>query len=93
MVLLAFAWISNSQLVLNSTLKQKAVCWDRYEYIIEVDSWSLIVKEIENTYDDKYIKLIYHGHTLPCLHTFYHCLVPRRIMFNLVNPFFHWTYV
>ena len=64
----AFAWISNSQLVLNSTLKEKAVCWDRYEYIIEKDRWSLIVKEIENTYDDKDNKLIYHGHTLPCLH-------------------------
>ena len=64
----AFAWISNSQLVLNSTLKEKAVCWDRYEYIIEKDSWSLIVKEIEITYDDKDNKLIYHGHTLPCLH-------------------------
>ena len=64
----AFAWISNSQLVLNSTIKEKAVCWDRYEYIIEKDSWSLIVKEIEITYDDKDNKLIYHGHTLPCLH-------------------------
>ena len=64
----AFAWITNSQLVLNSTLKEKAVCWDRYEYIIEKDSWSLIVKEIEITYDDKENKLIYHGHTLPCLH-------------------------
>ena len=30
--------------------------------------WSLIVKEIETTYDDKDKKLIYHGHTLPCLH-------------------------
>ena len=49
-------------------LKEKAVCWDRYEYIIEKDSWSLIVKEIEITYDDKVNKLIYHGHTLPCLH-------------------------
>ena len=33
----AFAWIANSQLVLNSTLKEKAVCWDRYEYNIEKD--------------------------------------------------------
>ena len=64
----AFAWIANSQLVLDSTLKEKAVCWERYEYIIEKDSWSLIVKEIEITYDDKNNKLIYHGHTLPCLH-------------------------
>ena len=44
----AFAWIANSQFVLNS---KKAVCWDRYEYIFEKDSWSLIVKGIEITYD------------------------------------------
>ena len=36
----AFAWITNSPLVLNSTLKETAVCWDRYETIIEKDSWS-----------------------------------------------------
>ena len=64
----AFAWISNSQLVLNSIRKEKYVCWDRYEYIFEKDSWSLIVKESETTYDDKDNKLIYHGYTLPCLH-------------------------
>ena len=57
----AFAWIANSQLVLNSTLKEKAVCWDRYEYNFEKDSWSLFVKEIEITYDDKDKNLIYHG--------------------------------
>ena len=33
----AFAWITNS-LVLNSTLKGKDVCWDRFENIIEKDS-------------------------------------------------------
>ena len=33
----AFAWIANSQLVLSSTLEEKAVCWDRYEYNIEKD--------------------------------------------------------
>ena len=53
----AFARITNSQLVLNSTL-EKAVCWDRYEYIINKDCWSLIVREIESTYDDKDYKLI-----------------------------------
>ena len=31
----AFAWIANSQLVLNATLKEKNVCWDRYEYFIK----------------------------------------------------------
>ena len=64
----ASAWIANSQLVLNSTLKEKAVYWDRYEYIIEKDSWSLIVREIEITYDGKDTRPIYHRHTLPCLH-------------------------
>ena len=64
----AFAWIANSQLVLNSTLKEKAICWNRSEYNIEKDSWSLIVKENEINYDDKDNKFIYHGHTLPCLH-------------------------
>ena len=64
----AFAWITNSQLVLNSTPEEKAVCWDRYEYIIEKDSWSLIFREIEITYDDKDNKLFYHGHTLHCPH-------------------------
>ena len=47
-----FAWIANSQLVLNSTLREKAVCWDRYDYNIEKDSWSLIIKEIVITYDE-----------------------------------------
>ena len=62
----AFAWIANSQKILNSTLKEKAVSWDRYEYIIEKDSWPLNVKEIEITNDDDEDNyLIYHGHTLP----------------------------
>ena len=64
----AFAWITNSQLILNSTPPEKAVCWDRYKYIIEKDSWSLVVQKIELPYDEKDIKIIYHGHTLPCLH-------------------------
>ena len=64
----SFAWISNSHLVLNSTLKEKVVCCDRYGYIIENDSWSLIVRELELTYDDEDNKLIYHGNTLTSLH-------------------------
>ena len=63
----AFAWITNFQLVKNSTPKEKAVGWYRYEYIIEKGSWSLIVKEIELSYDDKDTKLIFDGHKLPCL--------------------------
>ena len=39
----AFSWIANSQLVINSFPREKAVGWDSYEYIIEKDSWSLIV--------------------------------------------------
>ena len=30
-------------------------------------NWSLIVRESEIAFDDKDNKLIYHGHTLPCL--------------------------
>ena len=40
---------------------------DRYEYKIENEGWSLIVKEIEIKYDDKDKKLIYDGHTSLCL--------------------------
>ena len=98
----AFALIANSQPVLNSTVKEKAVCWDRCEYIIENDSWSLIVKEIEITYDDKDNKLIYHGHTLHCLHDDGFCKPTILTPFTIVwfreelcfpNLFFHWTNV
>ena len=65
----AFAYITNSRkLVLDAKLKERSVCWDTYEYIIEKDSWSLIIREIELTYDDKENLLIYNGHTLPCYH-------------------------
>ena len=36
--------------------------------LLKRNRWSLIVKEIEITYDDKVNELIYHGHPLPCLH-------------------------
>ena len=62
----ASASITNSQLVLNATPK-KAVCWEHDENVIE-DSCSLIVREIGIIYDDEDKKLVYHGHTLPCLH-------------------------
>ena len=75
----AFAWIANSQLVLKYILKEKAVCWDRYEYIIAKDSWSPIVKETEITYDDKDIKLIYHRHTS----------YPASTTTVFVNPLFY----
>ena len=64
----AFAWITKSHLVLNSIVKDKAVCWDHYEFIKEKVSWSLILREIEINYDDRDNTLIYHGQTLTCLH-------------------------
>ena len=64
----AFARVTNSQLVLNSIPTEQVVCWDRYEYVIEKDSWYLIVHEIELPYVGEDNKLKYHGHTLPCLH-------------------------
>ena len=44
------------------------VCKDKHEYVIEKDSWSLIVREVELFYDEKENTLIYNGHTLPSLH-------------------------
>ena len=41
---------------------------DKHENVIEKDSWSLIVREVELTYDEKENILIYIDHTLPCLH-------------------------
>ena len=51
---------------------------DKHEYIIEKDSWSLIVREVELTYDEKENTLIYDGHTLPYLHDDGFCH-PRRL--------------
>ena len=63
----AFAWIANSQLVLNATLKTRLSVRATMNLILK--NWSLSVKEFEIAYDDKDDKnLIYHGHTLPCLH-------------------------
>ena len=44
------------------------VCNDKHEYVIEKDSWYLIVREVELTYDEKENTLFNNGHTLPCLH-------------------------
>ena len=63
-----FTYIPNSQLIPNYNHGIESVCWDRYEYVIEKDSWSLIIREVELTYDDKKNTLIYNGHILPCLH-------------------------
>ena len=79
----AFAWIANYQLVLNATLKQ-AVCLDRHEYLIKKDSWSLIVKEIERTNDDKDNTLFYHGHTLPCFRDDGLCKATISTQFTIV---------
>ena len=63
-----FAYILNGERVRKQKFGAKDVCNDRYEYFIENDSWSLIIREVELTYDDKRNTLIYDGHTLPCLH-------------------------
>ena len=63
-----FTYITNSQLIPDYSRGLASVCWDKYEYKIEKDSWSLIVREVEITYDDKENTLIYDGHILPCLH-------------------------
>ena len=46
----------------------KNVCKDKHEYTIEKDSWFLIFREVELTYDEKENTLLYNDHTLPCLH-------------------------
>ena len=63
-----FAYVHNSDLVSNMKYGATNVCKDKHEYIIEKDSWSLIVLEVELTYDKKENTLIYIAHTLPCLH-------------------------
>ena len=78
----AFAWIAKTQLVLNATLKERAVYWDRYEYKIDKDSWSLNVREIEITHDDK-DKLFYHGFYLASMMM---CFVNSQ--FQLHSPLF-----
>ena len=63
-----FANVQKSDLVLNMKYGATKVCKDKHEYIIEKDFWSLIVRGVELTYDEKENTLIYNGHTLPCLH-------------------------
>ena len=41
-------------------------------------SWKLKISEIEITYDDKENKMIYDGHTLPCLHTDGYCKLQQK---------------
>ena len=63
-----FAYVQNSDLVLNLKYGATNVCRNKHEYIIEKDSWSLIVREVELTYDEKENTFKNIGHTLPCLH-------------------------
>ena len=93
---------NNFQIVLNSTPKEKAVCWGCYEYIIEKDSWLLIVREIELTYDDKDNKVImvvlYFASMMMVFanlpfYPIHNYFVPRRSLFNFLHPFLYWTYV
>ena len=60
------------------------VCKDKHEYIIEKDSWSLIVQEVELTYDEKENTLIYDGHTPPCLHDDGFCHPTILTPYNIV---------
>ena len=63
-----FAHDHKSDLVLNMKYGATNVRKDKHEYIIEKDSWSFIVREVELTYDGKENTLIYNRHTLLCLH-------------------------
>ena len=45
----------------------------RKQHELLLQSWKLTISEIEITYDDKENKMIYDGHTLPCLHTDGYC--------------------
>ena len=84
----AFAWIASSRPILHATHKEKVVCWDRYEYIIEKYSWSTIVREIEITYDfiEREIEIALFYFHLPSFG-------PRRTLFNLFNSLLYWTNV
>ena len=44
-----FAYVHNSDLVLNVKYGATKVSKDKHEYIIEKDSWSLIAREVELT--------------------------------------------
>ena len=47
-----FACVHNTDLVLNMKYGATNICEEKHEYIIEKDSWSLIVLEVELTYDE-----------------------------------------
>ena len=57
-----FVFIVNSNKILKNENGIKDVCLDNNQYTIEKDSWSLIVREIELTYDDKQNSIIFEGH-------------------------------
>ena len=69
----AFAWTTNCQLVLNAP-PEKIVCCDCYEYMRHVTAMkSSSAREIETTYVDIDNKIIYYGHTCPCLYDYGFC--------------------
>ena len=51
--------------------KYSSCGYKQHELLLK--SWKLTISEIEITYDDKENKMIYDGHTLPCLHTDGYC--------------------
>ena len=53
---------------ITSTETLKSVCRVDNQYLIDKDGWSKKFKEISLDYDDEPDKLIFGGHTLPCLH-------------------------
>ena len=46
-----------------------SLCKIENKYLIDKDSWSIILEETSLDYDDKFDKLILEGHTLLCLHS------------------------
>ena len=56
----------------------------RKQHELLIQSWKLTISEIEITYDDKENKMIYDGHTLPCLHTDGYCKPTIQTPYTLV---------
>ena len=61
-----YTYITNTQLILDASLDEKAVCLETQENNIEKDSWCIIVHEIEITYDDRKNVFIHDIHKLHC---------------------------
>ena len=71
-------WIQNASNNYYSSCKSKG------QQQLLLKSWKLTISEIEITYDDKENKMIYDGHTLPCLHTDGYCKPTTITPYTLV---------